>query len=101
LGLLKFERRDIILIAGIFLIVLGITQYVPFHYSALIGVLFYIGIKVYVEKRRQSIQMQLVVGYAWNVALELLINNAQNVTILKNNSYVCLNTEKLTKISWF
>ena len=55
MGLLKFERRDIILIVGIFLIVLGITQYVPFHYSALIGVLFYIGIKIYVEKRRQSI----------------------------------------------
>ncbi|MCV0400372.1 MAG: hypothetical protein K5777_00105 [Nitrosopumilus sp.] len=35
--------------------VLGITQYVPFHYSALIGVLLYFGIKMYVEKRRQSI----------------------------------------------
>ena len=55
MDLLKFERRDIILIVGIFLVVLGITQYVPFHYSALIGVLFYIGIKIYVEKRRQSI----------------------------------------------
>jgi len=55
LGLLKFERRDIILIAGIFLIVLGITQYVPFHYSALIGILFYVLIQMYVKKRRQSI----------------------------------------------
>jgi len=55
LGLLKFERRDIILIVGVFLIVLGITQYIPFHYSVLIGVLFYLGIKIYVEKRRQSI----------------------------------------------
>jgi hypothetical protein len=45
--------------------------------------------------------MQLVVGYVWNVALESLINNAQNVTILKNNSYVCLNTEKLPKFSWY
>ncbi|MFB5635486.1 MAG: hypothetical protein ACE5RB_02535 [Nitrosopumilus sp.] len=52
---MKFERRDIILIVGIFLVVLGITQYVPFHYSALIGVLVYFLIKLYVEKRRQSI----------------------------------------------
>ena len=53
--LLKFERRDIVLIAGIFLVVLGITQYVPFQYSALIGILLFFGIKMYVEKRRQSI----------------------------------------------
>mgnify|MGYP000017637831 CR=1 FL=1 len=43
------------LIVGIFLVVLGITQYVPFHYSALIGISFYFVIKMYVEKRRQSI----------------------------------------------
>jgi hypothetical protein len=55
LGLLKFERRDIVLIAGLFLVVLGITQYVPFHYSALIGILLYFTIKMYVEKRRRSI----------------------------------------------
>jgi len=35
--------------------VLGITQYVPFHYSALIGILLFFTIKMYVEKRRQSI----------------------------------------------
>jgi len=55
LGLLKFERRDIVLIAGLFLVVLGITQYVPFHYSALIGILLFFTIKTYVEKRRRSI----------------------------------------------
>ncbi|AFS82437.1 hypothetical protein NSED_03155 [Candidatus Nitrosopumilus sediminis] len=43
------------MIVGIFLVVLGITQYVPFHYSALIGVLVYFIIKLYVDKRRQSI----------------------------------------------
>jgi len=59
---MKFERRDIVLIVGIFLVVLGITQYVPFHYSALIGVLLYFGIKLYVEKRRQSITNALPEG---------------------------------------
>jgi len=52
---LKFERRDIILIVGIFLVVLGITQYIPFHYSALIGLGVFFTIKMYVEKRKQSI----------------------------------------------
>jgi len=55
LGLLKFERRDVVLIVGLFLVVLGITQYVPFHYSALIGILLFFTIKMYVEKRRRSI----------------------------------------------
>jgi len=55
LSLLKFERRDIILIVGLFLIVLGITQYVPFHYSALIGILLFFAFKMYVEVRRRSI----------------------------------------------
>jgi len=32
--------------------------------------------------------------FVWSVALRLLRKNAQNVIILKNNSYVCLNTEK-------
>ncbi|QLH03148.1 hypothetical protein C5F47_06085 [Nitrosopumilus cobalaminigenes] len=59
---MKFERRDIVLIVGIFLVVLGITQYVPFHYSALIGVLLFFGVKLYVEKRRQSITNALPEG---------------------------------------
>ncbi len=59
---MKFERRDIVLIMGIFLVVLGITQYVPFEYSALIGVLLYFGIKMYVEKRKQSIENTIPEG---------------------------------------
>ena len=39
-------------------------------------------------------QMLLVMEYAWNAVLGLLIKNAQNVPILKDNSLVCLNTEK-------
>jgi hypothetical protein len=62
LGLLKFERRDIVLIIGIFLVVLGITQYVPFEYSAIIGVLLYFAIKMYVTKRRQSIENSIPEG---------------------------------------
>ena len=59
---MKFERRDIVLIVGIFLVVLGITQYVPFEYSALIGILLYFAIKFYVEARRQSIKKAIPEG---------------------------------------
>jgi len=60
--LLKFEKRDIVLIVGIFLVILGITQYVPFHYSIIIGILVYFGIKLYVGKRTQSIQRDVGEG---------------------------------------
>ena len=53
---MQFERRDIVLIVGIFFVVLGITQYVPFHYSALMGIGFFFVIKLYVEQRRKSIE---------------------------------------------
>jgi hypothetical protein len=59
---LKFERRDIVLIIGIFLVVLGITQYVPLEYSLPIGILLYFGIKIYVGKRKQSIQRDVGEG---------------------------------------
>ena len=41
-------------------------------------------------------QLKIVLGmeFAWNVALKLFKQNAQNVTSLKNNSFVYLNTEK-------
>ena len=59
---MKFERRDIGLIIGIFLVVLGITQYVPFEYSAIIGVLLYFAIKMYVEWRKKSIRETIPEG---------------------------------------
>ncbi len=40
------------------------------------------------------LQMLWVMEYAWNAVLGLSVKNAQNVTILKDNSYVCLNTKK-------
>ena len=48
------------------------------------------------KKEDNPLPMRLAVEFAWNVALGLLIKNAQNVTIFKNNSHVFLNTEKLS-----
>jgi len=50
--------------------------------------------------KRDENLLKIVLGmeFVWNVALKSLIQNAQNVTILKNNSFVFLNTEKS---AWF
>ncbi|MGV7225679.1 MAG: hypothetical protein ACQ9CV_02000 [Nitrosopumilus sp.] len=69
---MKFERRDIVLIIGIFLVVLGITQYVPFEYSAIIGILLYFAIKMYVERRKQSIKKAIPEGICMECGSKIL-----------------------------
>lgn len=54
--LLHFERRDILLIAGLFLFMIGLLPFMAPVYAVLIVIAMYIGIKVYVGKRRQLIQ---------------------------------------------
>ncbi|MGY5148092.1 MAG: hypothetical protein ACW9W4_08855 [Candidatus Nitrosopumilus sp. bin_7KS] len=75
---MKFERRDIVLIIGVFLIVLGITQYIPFHYSVLIGIGFYFTIKMYVEKRRKSIQSSIGGGICMECGSKLIQTKCPN-----------------------
>ena len=62
LFLLKFERRDLILIAGLILVMLGLIQYIGPAYSAIIVIALYFGIKVYVGKKRQLIQQDVGEG---------------------------------------
>ena len=75
---MKFERRDMVLIIGIFLIVLGITQYIPFHYSALIGVGFYFTIKIYVERRRKSIENSIGGGICMECGSKIIQTKCPN-----------------------
>ena len=53
---MKFEKRDLILIAGLLLFMVGLIPFMMPVYAAIIVIIMYIGIKVYVGKRRQSIQ---------------------------------------------
>jgi len=75
---LNFERRDIVLIAGIFLVVLGITQYVPLQYSSLIGVLMFFGIKFYVSRKRQMIENDVGEGLCMECGFKIIENKCPN-----------------------
>ncbi|MCG3779214.1 MAG: hypothetical protein MT334_00780 [Candidatus Nitrosopumilus limneticus] len=59
---MKFERRDLILIAGLILVMLGLIQYLGPVYSAIIVIAIYFGIKVYVGKKRQLIEQDVGEG---------------------------------------
>jgi len=60
--LLKFERRDILLIAGLLLFMIGLIPFMSPVYAAIIVIIMYFGIKMYVGKRKQLIQKDVGEG---------------------------------------
>ncbi len=75
---MNFERRDIILIAGISLVVLGVIQYVPLLYAALIGILLYFGIKVYVGRKKQMIENDVGEGVCMECGFKIIDKKCPN-----------------------
>ena len=59
---MKFERRDILLIVGLVLFMLGLIPFMAPVYAIIVVILMYFGIKVYVAKKRQSIQNEIGEG---------------------------------------
>ena len=60
--LLKFERRDILLIVGLLLFMIGLIPFTKPVYAVIIVAIMYFGIKVYVGKRKQSIEREIGEG---------------------------------------
>jgi len=75
---LHFERRDIILIAGITLVVLGITQYIRLEISALIGILLFFGTKLYVQRKRQIIENDVGEGVCMECGFKIIDKKCPN-----------------------
>ena len=53
---LKFEKRDIVLVSGLLLFMIGLIPFTTPVLAIIIVIAMYFGIKIYVEKRKQSIQ---------------------------------------------
>jgi hypothetical protein len=66
------------LIVGIFLVVLGITQYIPLHYSTLIGILLYFGIKFYVTRKKQMIENDVGEGLCMECGFKIIDKKCPN-----------------------
>ncbi|MHA7734601.1 hypothetical protein [Nitrosopumilus sp. S6] len=59
---MKFERRDIILIVGLLLFMVGLIPFMSPAYAAIIVIIMYFGIKFYVAKKRQLIEQDVGEG---------------------------------------
>jgi hypothetical protein len=69
---LKFERRDILLIAGLVLFMIGLIPFMSPAYAAIVVILMYFGIKIYVAKRKQSIEKDVGEGICMECGSKVL-----------------------------
>ena len=76
--LLNFERRDIILIVGLILVMLALIQYLGPAYSAIIVIGLYYVIKIYVGKKRQLIQRDIGEGICMECGSKIINKKCTN-----------------------
>jgi len=50
---LRFDKRELILIAGILLFMIGLLPFIPLFYALIIAIGIYFGIKVLVGRRKK------------------------------------------------
>ena len=58
-----FEKRDIILIAGVLLFMIGLIPFMPPIYAVLIATAIYFGIKVVVGRRKNTFKKNVGEGF--------------------------------------
>ncbi len=76
--LLKFERRDILLIVGLLLFMIGLIPFMGLAYAVIIVAIMYFGIKVYVGKRKQSIERDVGEGLCMECGSKILNKKCPN-----------------------
>ena len=60
---MNFEKRDIILIAGIVLFMIGLIPFTAPIYAVIIAIAIYFGIKVFVGRGKKIMQKQIGEGF--------------------------------------
>ena len=75
---MKFERRDILLIAGLVLFMIGLIPFMTPVYAAIIVILMYFGIKIYVGKRKQSIEKDVGEGICMDCGAKVVDKKCPN-----------------------
>lgn len=76
--MLKFERRDAILVAGLLMFMIGLIPFMGVVYAVIIVCIMYFGIKVYVEKRKQSIAKDVGEGICMECGSKVSGNRCPN-----------------------
>jgi hypothetical protein len=75
---MKFERRDIILIVGLLLFMVGLMPFMAPVYAAVIVTLMYFGIKFYVVNRQRIIQKDVGEGICMDCGSKIIDKKCPN-----------------------
>lgn len=75
---MKFEKRDILLIIGLLLFMVGLIPFMAPLYAAIIVVLMYVGIKVYVGTQRRHISRDVGEGLCMECGSKIIDKKCPN-----------------------
>ena len=75
---MKFNRRDIVLVVGLLLFMIGLIPFMAPIYAVIIVSLMYVGIKVYVGKRQQQITREIGEGLCMECGAKVTNNTCPN-----------------------
>ena len=76
-----FEKRDVVLIAGITLVMIGLIPFMAPVYAVVIGILLYFGIKVYVGRKRRMIEKEVGEGICMECGFTIVDKKCPNCDV--------------------
>jgi hypothetical protein len=75
---MKFEKRDILLIVGLLLFMVGLMPFMAPVYAAVIVTLMYFGIKFYVVNRQRTIRKDVGEGICMDCGTRVIDKKCPN-----------------------
>jgi len=75
---LGFERREILLIMGVILIMIGIAPFLGLAYAAAIATMAYFGMRIFVRWRKKQIQKTVGTGICAVCGSKIIENKCPN-----------------------
>ncbi len=75
---MNFEKRDLILLAGIFLLMLGLIPFMKTMYAVIISIAFFFGIKIFVRNRQKYLKNKIGEGFCAKCGEKIIYKKCPN-----------------------
>ncbi len=75
---MNFEKRDLILFAGVFLLMLGLIPFMKTIYAVIISVAIFFGIKAFVRSRQKYLKSKIGEGFCAKCGEKIIFKKCPN-----------------------
>ncbi len=75
---MSFEKRDLILVAGVCLLMLGLIPFMKTIYAVIIAAAIFFGIKVFVRSRQKYLKSKIGEGFCANCGEKIIFKKCPN-----------------------